>query len=98
MDRPIIIDEKRGINISLGVLLHFVFTVSALTACYVSIRQELSAATEQGKRNEVQIQIMQQLLDKARMDVGGVSVKFDQFLDSYNRDMNKYVRESGDRR
>lgn len=98
MDRPLIISEKRGITITLGVLIHFVVTIALVTGAYVSIRQDLTAATDQGRRNEIQLQATQALLDRTRMDVNGIGAKFDMFLQNYDRDMNKYVRSDKDRR
>lgn len=96
MDRPIVIDEKRGIKISLGVLIHFIITVALVCGAYFSIRQEVNAATKLGAENATSLALTQEKLEGARMDLRGLTSKIDQFIDSYNRDANRYIRDPKD--
>lgn len=98
MDRQIILSETLGLTTSLGALLRVLAFAIAATMGYASLRGDLSAAVEQGRRNELTIYETRQSLDRARMDVNTIGSKFDEFMRSYDRDMNKYVRSDRDRR
>lgn len=94
----IVISESLGLSTTLGTVLR-VLTLAVLAAiAYAQLNNKITNAVEQGKRNEFQIKETQELLDSARMDLGRIGAKFDQFLNSYDRDMNRYIREDKDRR
>lgn len=98
MEGEIIISESLGLKTTVGAVIRLVALVIVATIAYQSLRYDLTNAIEQGKRNESQIENTRVLLDRARMDMGGISTKLDMFFDSYNRDMNRYVRTDKDRR
>lgn len=98
MDRQIILSEALGLTTSLGALIRVVAFVIAATLGYATLRGDLTAAVEQGRRNEITITDTRQSLDRARMDVNTIGAKFDEFMRSYDRDMNKYIRSDKDRR
>lgn len=98
MDRQIVLSESLGITTSLGALLRVVGFLIAATLGYATLRGDLNSAVEQGKRNAVELSVAQEQLNNARMDLRGLGSKFDEFMRSYDRDMNKYVRNDNDRR
>ena len=98
LDHNIVIDEKRGIRITLGVLIHFAITATAVILAYATIRSDLSNVIFQSQRNENQIKATTETLDKTRMEVNTLGAKFDEFMRSYDRDMNRYVRSDQDKR
>jgi hypothetical protein len=87
-----------GISTSLGALIRVIALVGAAIVGYASLRGDLNAAVDQGKRNSIEIGLAQDKLDTARMDLRGLDAKFDEFMRSYNRDMNRYIRTDNDRR
>lgn len=98
MDRQIILSEALGLSTSLGALLRVIAFVIAGTLGYAALRGDLNSAVEQGKRNAFELSVAQEQLSNARMDLRGLGSKFDEFMRSYDRDMNKYVRNDTDRR
>lgn len=98
LDDPIVISEKRGVTITVGLMIHFIITILLILGAYVSIRSDVSSAIDQGKRNDIQLQVTRDILDRTRLDVNGVGVKLDEFMQTYDRDMNRYIREGKDRR
>ena len=98
MDKQIIISEAFGITTSLGALVRVVGLVIAATIAYMSLKTDISEAKVQSLKNEMQIQTNTILLDHTRMDVNTVGSKFDEFMRSYDRDMNRYIREKRDQR
>lgn len=97
-ERRLFISERFGFSITTGAFIHFIVTVVAITVAYASVRNDVLNVVAQSARNEAQLKITNEMLDRIRMDVVGITVKLDEFLRSYDRDMNKYIREDRDRR
>jgi len=74
LDRPIVLDEKRGISITLGVLVHFVLTILIVGMGYATIRNDLANVIVQSARNETQLQITRELLDTL-LDFAGEGIE-----------------------
>ena len=98
MNAPLIVSDKKPIQIPVGLALHFVTTIILIAIGYAAMQAKIEASLVQAAKNETELKIQREILDGVRMDVRAAGVKLDILMQSYEKDANRYIREPADRR
>lgn len=89
-----IIDKDTPFRTTIGFVLFLVTLTFSLAASHFSLSSKVDMFVRQHEEDKRQIEMMWQSLRQMQGDVNSVSENVKWFRQTYERDMNRYIREN----